>query len=141
MMSRNRAPAGYDRTHNLQVAWAYDLPSDWAKGKGGFGLLLRDWQVNGIMSAFTGTPFTVTAAAASLNAPIRKRLTSENRGYEVRGIGIGTLTTTQPPLHPSWCALNLRRNILRGPGVLNQRRAFPKDSHFERYGLDVRGGL
>jgi hypothetical protein len=32
-------------------------------------MLARDWQMNGTFSAYTGTPFTVTASGASLNAP------------------------------------------------------------------------
>ena len=31
--------------------------------------ILGDWQVNGVMGAYTGTPFNVSAPGASLNAP------------------------------------------------------------------------
>ncbi len=31
--------------------------------------VLGNWQVNGVMAAYTGTPFTVTAPGTSLNAP------------------------------------------------------------------------
>jgi hypothetical protein len=143
MMSRNRAPAGYDRTHNLQFAWAYDLPSNWAKGKGGVSLLLRDWQINGMMSAFTGTPFTVTAAATSLNAPNNTQTADQVKTEVAKfgGIGIGTPyydPTTFAPVTAVRFGTS-GRNILRGPGVLNFNAGlFRKIRISERYGLDVR---
>ena len=72
MFQRNRAAAGFDRTQNLQMGWLYELP--FGKGKmlaksGVAAAVLGGWQVNGIMSAYTGTPFTVGAPGSSLNAP------------------------------------------------------------------------
>ena len=72
VLDRNRALAGYDRTHILQVGWVYDMPfgpgRKWAQG-GFLSALVRDWQINGNFSAYSGTPFTVTSAGTSLNAP------------------------------------------------------------------------
>ena len=72
VFQRNRADAGFDRTQNLQIAWVYELPL--GKGKmlaksGVAAAVLGGWQVNGIMAAYTGTPFTVGASGSSLNAP------------------------------------------------------------------------
>ncbi len=69
---RNRAPAGYDRTHIFQIGWVYDLP--FGKGKqwvnhGIASHIIGNWEVNGVMAAYTGTPFTITAPGSSLNAP------------------------------------------------------------------------
>ena len=54
------------------MGWLYELP--FGKGKslaksGAAAAVLGGWQVNGIMSAYTGTPFTVGAPGSSLNAP------------------------------------------------------------------------
>jgi Carboxypeptidase regulatory-like domain/TonB dependent receptor len=69
----NRALSGFDRTHNLQVTNLTELPFGRDKrwlDKGGFAAaVLGGWQVNNILSFYTGTPFSVTASGTSLNAP------------------------------------------------------------------------
>jgi len=72
VFSRNRAPAGYDRTHNFQMGWVYDLP--FGKGKqflqsGAAAAILGGWSINGVYSAYSGTPFTIGANGGTLNAP------------------------------------------------------------------------
>jgi hypothetical protein len=65
---KNEGPAGYDRTHIFQLGFVAELP--FGKGKSdALSAIIKDWSVNGIFSAFTGTPFNVTASDASLNAP------------------------------------------------------------------------
>ena len=69
---RNRALAGFDRPHNLQVYSVYELP--FGKGQkrlnSGVGaFVLGGWQTNTVMSILSGTPFTVGTAGTSLNAP------------------------------------------------------------------------
>jgi hypothetical protein len=57
-LGRNFAPAGFDRTHVLQMGFAYEIPfartssNPWA-------LIVKDWQVNGIASWLSGKPFTI----------------------------------------------------------------------------------
>lgn len=68
--NRNRALAGYDRTHNIAVYGVLQLPfgkdQRWAKtGPGNW--ILGGWQINPLISRLSGTPFTVTAGG-SLNA-------------------------------------------------------------------------
>jgi carboxypeptidase family protein/TonB-dependent receptor-like protein len=67
---RNWAPAGFDRRHNFQLGFAYQIP---LQSNGSYGnpvkLVLQDWQLNGMFSAFSGTPFTVTANGTTLNTP------------------------------------------------------------------------
>jgi outer membrane receptor protein involved in Fe transport len=60
MLSRNYALAGYDRTHVFQMGVVYALPF----GQGDttpLKAIIRDWQVNTLISAYTGRPFIVTA--------------------------------------------------------------------------------
>jgi hypothetical protein len=55
---RNYAYAGYDRPHMLQLGFVYELP--FAKESSGIlPLLVKNWQINGIGSWLSGTPFTV----------------------------------------------------------------------------------
>ncbi len=59
---RNRGPASYDRTHNLQSYLVYDLPfgkgQRWAKD-GWASKVLGGFQVSGVMSIMSGIPFYV----------------------------------------------------------------------------------
>lgn len=59
---RNRGPASYDRTHNLQSYFVYDLP--FGKGQryaqtGWAGKVLGGFQLSGTMSITSGLPFYV----------------------------------------------------------------------------------
>ena len=85
--------------------------------------LLGGWQANGIFSAYTGAPFTVTASGTSLNAPGNSQ-TADQVNPEVQKLGgIGRNT---PYYDPSAfrAVTEVRfgtagRNILRGPGLVN----------------------
>lgn len=68
----NRGPAGYDRTHNLQTYWVWDLPfgkdRHWAVN-GLADMLIGGWQVNGVMSLLSGTPINIVQGTGfNLNA-------------------------------------------------------------------------
>jgi Carboxypeptidase regulatory-like domain len=71
--SRNRALAGYDRTHMFTFGSAYELPfgkgKTWAPDSKVVSALVGGWQINGVFSAYSGTPFTVSAGSASCNCP------------------------------------------------------------------------
>jgi outer membrane receptor protein involved in Fe transport len=55
---RNYAPAGFDRPHMLQLGFVYELP--FARNSSNpVALIVKDWQINGIASWLSGTPFTV----------------------------------------------------------------------------------
>ena len=54
-------------------------------GKSAARVVLGDWQVNGIFSAFSGTPFTITASGADLNMPGNPQTANLNGEYEVIG--------------------------------------------------------
>ena len=75
-----RIPRFYDRTYgdlnqdirqNFQMTFIYETP--FGKGKNllvdsPLGMILGGWQINGLMSAYTGTPFSVSANSGDLNA-------------------------------------------------------------------------
>jgi hypothetical protein len=136
VFDRNRAPAGYDRTHVFQIGWVYDLPFGKGKPYANSGLLshiVGDWEVDGVMSAYTGTPFNISAPSDSLNAPNNTQ-TADQVKSNVEKLGqagpggvwfdpTAFKTVTEQRFGSSG------RNILRGPGVFNTdltlARTFP----------------
>ena len=65
-LSRNYALAGFDRTHVVQMGFLYDIPA----GKGGtspLDLVIKDWQINGIYSFYSGVPFTIAGDNTALD--------------------------------------------------------------------------
>ncbi|MGH9630478.1 MAG: TonB-dependent receptor domain-containing protein, partial [Bryobacteraceae bacterium] len=67
-----KVPTSFNRAHNLNVSFAAELPfgagKQWAtQGLG--AAVLGGWQFNGLLTAYSGSPFTVSADGASLNAP------------------------------------------------------------------------
>ncbi|HEY1337943.1 MAG TPA: TonB-dependent receptor, partial [Bryobacteraceae bacterium] len=123
---RNYAPAGFDRTHVFDIGWVYDLP--FGKGKtlaksGAAAAVLGGWQVNGIMAAYTGTPFTVSAPGTSLNAPNNTQTADQvNPVVQKLGqIGPGSVYYDPTAFAPITAVRfgSSGRNLLRGSGVWN----------------------
>ena len=124
--ARNRALTNFDRTHNLQLFGVYELPfgtgKRWATS-GPTSWLAGGWQLNGIMSRLSGTPFTVTSAATSLNAPGNTQ-TADLVSSSVKilgGIGRGASWFDPAAFAPVTAVRygTLGRNTMRGPGVFN----------------------
>jgi hypothetical protein len=68
LLERNFALAGFDRTHVFQLGFIYELP--FAKqSKSVLGRILQNWQLNGIGSAYSGTPFSITGTNPAVNCP------------------------------------------------------------------------
>jgi hypothetical protein len=69
----NRSRSSFDRPHNLQITNMTELP--FGKGRrylndnGVVSAIVGGWQVNNIVSWFSGVPFTVTSSGSTLNAP------------------------------------------------------------------------
>jgi len=124
--ARNRALTGYDRPHNFQSSVVGELPfgqgKKWVQ-QGWPSKLLGGWQINGILSSYSGTPFTVSASATSLNAPGNNQ-TADQVLPEVGKIGaIGRNSSYFDP--NAFAQVTGTRfgttglNILRGPGLVN----------------------
>ena len=69
---RNKGPASFDRRHNFQTYWIYNLPfgkdQRWATD-GIANALLGGWQINGILSIMSGQPVNIVqGSAGNLNA-------------------------------------------------------------------------
>jgi len=126
VFQRNRASAGFDRRQVFQVGWVYELP--FGKGKafaksGVPAAILGNWQANGIMAAYTGTPFTVGAPGGSLNAPDNTQTANQVNPVVARlgNTGPGQLYY-DPTAFAAVTTQNFGssgRNVLRNPGLWN----------------------
>jgi carboxypeptidase family protein len=129
--SRNYALAGYDRTHMFQMAFVYELPYKTSTSKDVAHLILGDWQVNGIYSAVSGTPFTITADGTDLNMPGTPQTANQNGDYKIIGGHAGEpFFDASSFSQPHGVVLgDTGRNQFRGPGYQNMDfsifRAFP----------------
>ena len=152
LWGRNKALAGYDRTHNFQLYGVFDLPFGRGQRWATHGLpsaIFGGWSANPILSRESGLPFSVTSAGNSVNAPGNTQTADQvlpavnilgghgpNRPYfdpyafnPVTSVRFGTSG----------------RDILRGPGLFNLDaslyRNFPLGEHLklqfrtEAYGL------
>jgi hypothetical protein len=123
---RNRSVTGYDRTHNFQTGFIAEFPfgksKRWAT-EGFARRVLGGWQINGIASAYSGTPFSVTSSGTSLNAPTETQ-TADQVLSEVAilgGTGPGQ-SYFDPAAFAPVTAVRYGTsglNILRGPGFFN----------------------
>ncbi len=123
---RNRAQAGYDIPHMLQLGFVYELP--FGKGKkhansGASSWVLGGWQFNGVFAAYQGRPFTVTASGAGLNAPGSAQTADQVKPTveKLGGVGPGQFyydRTAFAPVNEARFGTS-GRNLLRGPGVVN----------------------
>ena len=125
--ARNRALAGYDRTHTFRFASVAELPfgagKRWANQNRAARVLLGGWQINGIFSCYSGTPFTVTSSGTTLNAPGNTQTADQVKPAVAKLGGVGP---GQPYFDPTAFAPvnevrfgNAGRTSLRGPGVVN----------------------
>jgi hypothetical protein len=130
VFERNWAPAGYDRRHTFTMAYTWALPF----GDGSntlLGALIKGWQLNGTFSAYSGTPFTVTASNSALDQ--RGNLQTADLVGDLKRVGIGP----DEPFYDPTAFANVTerrygttgRNQFRGPGFFNYNmslfRTFP----------------
>ena len=145
--ARNRALAGFDRPQNFRVGWLAELPFGAGKQflQSGVGAkVLGGWQVNGIFSAYSGTPFTVAASSASLNAPGESQTADQVKATVAKLGGIGA---SSPYYDPTAFAAVTQvrygtsgRNILRGPGLVNVDASLFRNFRIsERWAAQLRG--
>jgi hypothetical protein len=146
-VGRNRALAGFDRPQNFRVGWLAELPfgpgKQWMQS-GVAAKVLGGWQVNGIFSAYSGTPFSVTASNSSLNAPGESQTADQVQATVAKLGGIGAAS---PYYDPTAFApvTQVRygtsgRNILRGPGLVDVDTSLFRNFRItERFGMQLRG--
>jgi hypothetical protein len=123
----NEARLSHDRPHNFQASVIAELPFGAGKrflsNGGALAAVAGGWQVNALFSAYSGRPFTITAAGTSLNMPNSNQM-ADQVAADVRILGdIGPGKSWFDPLafravtEPRFGNVGL--NSLRGPGFAN----------------------
>jgi hypothetical protein len=145
--SRNRGLSGFDRKHNFQAYWNYALPfgaGQMYSPKGVFGYLVSGWGLSGILSRTSGTPFTVQASGASLNA---QGITQFANQVASKVHILGGHDNTHPYFEPTDFAPvttatigSAGINSVRGPGYFNLSASLARTFSFtDRLKLTFRG--
>ena len=137
---RNYAYAGYDRPHMVQLGFVYELPFA-REASGVLPMLIKNWQINGIGSWLSGTPFSVGGDNGLLQQ--QGGLQTANVSGEISG-GFGEAGPDDRWYDPSAFSQpgnawgNSGRNAFRGPSNWNLDfslfRAFP----IGRYRVELR---
>ncbi|MBL8209672.1 MAG: TonB-dependent receptor [Bryobacterales bacterium] len=150
-LRRNRALAGYDRTHMFVMSWIYEMP--FGKGQkfalsGISDVVLGGWRLNGIYSAYSGTPFTVSANTTSLNTPGSSQTADQIAEIvKIGDVGPGSqyyaVTSFRDPNVGRASNVfrfgSMGRNALRGPGFQKADLAMFKDFKLtERFTLQFK---
>jgi hypothetical protein len=146
MYARNKALAGFDRTHNFQAYTNWELPFGRGKKWATQGLgaaVIGGWQLNALLSRTSGTPFNVASSGTSVNAPGNTQTADQvlSSVAILGGHGPGN-----PYFDPNAFAAvtSVRfgtsgRDIIRGPGLFNTDLSLFRDfSVTERFKLQFR---
>src|ERR1043166_3283206 len=131
-LSMNRALTGYDRSHNLAITNIWDLPfgrgQRWASRKGAISEIVSGWQVNNVVSVYSGSTFNVTGdcdAAWPGNSPTEIDIVgSPKRIADKSGFWYDPFAFAEvfDPNNSGVCRQSLGNsgfNNLRGPRVFN----------------------
>ena len=145
--SKNFGVSGFDRKHNFQMYSNTALP--FGKGEkllthGVLGFLAGGWQLNNLISRTSGTPFTVSASASSLNAPGNSQFANQVLPTVkiLGGHGVGNPYFDTNAFAPVTTAAfgTASINSLRGPGFFNWNMGLSRSVTFaERYNIQIRG--
>ena len=123
----NFAIAGFDRTHVFQMGWAYELPV--LKGRSdAVGTILGGWQVSGIWSWFSGTPFSISGTNNAMACQGCGSILINYAG-DPEAVGEPRATSPSPtttrassrsrPASPSTASATSKRNFFRRPPAWN----------------------
>ncbi len=123
-LRRNYAPADFDRRLNFEQSLNYELPFGRGHrylGSGWTSEAFGGWRLSAIVSAVTGTPFTVNANGGSLNTPGTTQTADLVAPYRVLH-GIGAASNWFDPTafsQPTGVRTgNTGRNQFYGPGYI-----------------------
>ncbi len=142
---RNYARTDFDRTLAYVQTYVYQLPAGVGKkwmNSGPAAVILGNWQLAGVLSLMTGTPFTITASGSSLNTPGETQTATQVASVQIEhGINTGNLWfNTASFLQPTGVAFGTTgRNIMSGPGLFALNLSLFKNFRIrERANIELR---
>jgi hypothetical protein len=123
----NEGVQSLNTPHKFVLSAMYELPfgpgKPFLSGNGVLGAVMQGWQLNTLFNAVSGTPFSITAAPASLNAPGSPQRADQIKDKVVilGGTGLGDpyfdVTAFRPVTEARFGTAGF--NTLRGPGMAN----------------------
>jgi len=146
ILYRNKALAGYDRTHNFQMYAVYDSPfghnQHWVT-KGAGAAILGGWNLSPVLSRESGTPFTIGSSGSSLNAPGNSQAADQVKPQVAILGGHGANSPYFDPMAFAPVTAvrfgTTGRNTVRGPGFFNINLSLVRDFTLtERFKLQFR---
>jgi hypothetical protein len=140
--SRNRAVSDFNRTNIFDAGFTAELPFGrdhaFLNSPGVVSAIAGGWKINGVVSRYSGLPFTPIASATSLNAAFNTQVANKVKSSVAYPKGIGKFATWfdtsafAPVTTASFGTAS--RNSLRGPGDsdldLGLSRLFPITDRF-----------
>lgn len=143
---RNWGTTSFNRLHTFVQSYVYDLPVGNGKrwlNAGPAAAVLGGWQVNGVMTLMTGTPFTITYSATGLNAPGNTQTADQIAPIQIlHGINTGNpwFSTSSFAAPAALTFGNTGRDYMTGPGFFNlDFSIFRNISLTERMKAQLRG--
>lgn len=144
----NFAIAGFDRTHMFSLGWVYELPF-LKNDKSAVGTILGGWQINGVVSAFSGTPFSIGGTNNAMACQGCGSIFINYSGDKPEAIGTPDPGTFKATLYdkslfsqPSGLDVagfgNTKRNFFRRPAQSNLDMSFFKTFPVGRYRPEFR---
>ena len=123
----NEALLPQDRPHNFQASFVAELPFGMNKpfmnSGGAASAIFGGWQVNGLFSAYSGSPFTIESAATSLDMNGSNQMADQVKDTVeiLGGVGPGNpwfdTTAFRPVTERRFGTAGF--NSMRGPGFTN----------------------
>lgn len=164
-LAADRGPSDFNAVNRFTGSFVYDLPFErWAHGKAWSQRALNNWQAGGIVTAQSGSPFTVVlagapaASAAAFGNPARPNLVGSPFSAGTVAANPSCTAPEQVRTPAAWfnsCAFvtppaglfpgtnefgNEGRNVLTGPGYTNLDFGLSKSVAFrESHRLMFRG--
>jgi hypothetical protein len=136
--SFNKGLGSFDRTHTLNISHVYQIPVGQGRrflNHGWASQVFGGFQISGVLSRYSGVPFTVLANNSSLNAPGQTQ-TADQVNPVVKILGghdsytpYFDVTAFAQPTGPRLGTTG--RNILRGPGFFNMDQSVSRTFAFK----------
>jgi len=143
---RNYAANNFNRTQTFNQSYVYDLPFGKNKAwlnSGPASIILGGWQVNGVLTLMTGTPWEARYANTGLQAPNNTQTADQVAPIEIlHGVGNGNpwISTSSFAAPATATFGNIGRTSLPGPGFFNlDFSVFRNFAITERFKLQLRG--